>query len=537
MVPSYVRLRGMAFRRTVALAAVWCVCILPARSTGASGSRLPEAAARAVERVSAADLRSYVERLASDAFAGRGVGDAGNRAAEEFICAIFEKNGVTPAGADGSCYQPFEVYRPALGPRAHLTVSDGNGRTLADLSAGGNFYPLPETGAAAVTAPLVFVNHGISAPQLQHDDYARVNARGAIVLAIESAPADLFRGQGARVDPSALSTVERKAADATAHGARGLIVISGSLSDVTDIWPDHPSVRESNYRRISELKANPMPLATMTTSAAAPLRRALEDGQALTATLTPDLIASPIVIHNVLGIVEGRDRKYRDEMVVVGAHLDHDGTDGEGRIYNGADDNASGTAAVLGAAAAFVRAAADGERPARSVLFALWNAEEKGELGAEAFVESPQPARRTIANLNLDMVGRHEEVPDPNDWRFQGFKKIDPSTSVNTLHVIGYSFSPDLAAEVRDANDAVGLTLLEDYDRGAQDLLHRSDNWPFLAHGIPALFLTTGLHPDYHTPTDDVEKIDFDKLARVTRLAARAAWLAADGREPRMQKK
>jgi len=135
------------------------------------------------------------------------------------------------------------------------------------------------------------------------------------------------------------------------------------------------------------------------------------------------------------------------------------------------------------------------------------------------------------------MVGRHEEAPNADDWRFQGFKKIDPSASANTLHVIGYSFTPDLAAEIRDANDAVGLTLLEDYDRGAQDLLHRSDNWPFLAHGIPALFLTTGLHPDYHTPTDDVEKIDFEKLARITRLAARAAWIVAEGREPRMVRK
>jgi len=528
----------MAFARTVALAALLCVCTLPARSTGAAASRLPEAAARAVDGVSAADLRSYVERLASDAFAGRGVGDAGNRAAEEFICDSFKRNGVTPAGADGSCYQPFEVYRPELGAHAHLTASDAAGKTVVDLPAGTNFYPLPETGDSAVTAPLVFVQHGITAPDLQHDDYAGVSARGAIVLAIESAPADLFRGpRAARVDPTPLASVEQKVAAAAAHGARGLIVISGFLSEVRDVWPEHPSVRASNYRRVSELRANPMPIATIATSAAAPLRRALEEGQALTATLTPDLIATPIVIHNVLGIVEGRDRKHRDEMVVVGAHLDHDGTDADGQIYNGADDNASGTAAVLGAAAAFVRAAANGERPARPVLFALWNAEEKGELGAEAFLDAPQPARRPMANLNLDMVGRHEEVPNPDDWRFQGFKKIDPSASANTLHVIGYSFTPDLAAEIRDANDAVGLTLLEDYDRGAQDLLHRSDNWPFLARGIPALFLTTGLHPDYHTPTDDVEKIDFEKLARITRLAARAAWIVAEGREPRMVRK
>jgi Zn-dependent M28 family amino/carboxypeptidase len=224
-------------------------------------------------------------------------------------------------------------------------------------------------------------------------------------------------------------------------------------------------------------------------------------------------------------------------MIVVGAHLDHDGTDAEGRIYNGADDNASGTAAVIAAAAAMARAAAGGERPARSVLFALWNGEEKGSLGAFAFVAAPQPARRVVANLNLDMVGRNEDVPDPADWRFAGMPKVAASASVNTLHVLGYSYSPDLVAELREANEAIGLVLKEDYDYGIHNLVQRSDHWPFLSHGIPALFLTTGLHPDYHTPDDDAARIDFGKLTRVARLAARAAWIIADGAEPALKKR
>jgi Zn-dependent M28 family amino/carboxypeptidase len=114
---------------------------------------------------------------------------------------------------------------------------------------------------------------------------------------------------------------------------------------------------------------------------------------------------------------------------------------------------------------------------------------------------------------------------------------VQASASVNTLHVLGYSIAPDLAAELRDANGAVGLTLLEDYDVGAQDLLKRSDNWPFVEHGIPALFLTTGLHPDYHTPDDDTARIDFGKLARVAQLAARAAWIVADGPAPALKKR
>ena len=102
--------------------------------------------------------------------------------------------------------------------------------------------------------------------------------------------------------------------------------------------------------------------------------------------------------------------------------------------------------------------------------------------------------------------------------------------------MLGYSYSRDLTAELRIANEGVGLTLLEDYDQTPQHLLERSDNWPFLEHGIPALFLTTGLHPDYHTPEDDTARIDFRKLTRVAKLAARMAWIVADSPEPRLKR-
>jgi hypothetical protein len=521
-------------RRMAALVLVWCALAAP----GPAASRLPDAAVRAVEAVSADDLRNYVSTLASDDLRGRGVGDAGNRAAEEFICATLLRNGVTPAGADGSCYQAVDVYRPVLGPGARLTISTDDAAPLADWAAGADFYPLPETGQTAVTAPLVFGDYGISAPVLKHDDYARINARGVIVLVKEGLPPALSRlDRLTEAEREELGSLERKLSDAKAHGARGVIVIGSYLPEYKSVWPESTSVRQATYRLVASLRGTALAVATVSERAAGPILRALDDRRHLSATMTPDLVVTPVTMHNVLGIVEGRDGKRRNEMVVVGAHLDHDGTDAEGRIYNGADDNASGTAAVLGAAAAFARAAANGERPARAVLFALWNGEEKGSLGAEAFVDSPQPSRRVVANLNLDMVGRHEEVRDPNDWRFHGLPKIDASTTRNTLHVLGYSYTPELAAMLRDANDAVGLTLLEDYDQGEQGLLQRSDNWPFLAHGIPALFLTTGLHPDYHTPDDDTARIDFGKLTRVTRLAARAAWIVADGPEPALKKR
>jgi Zn-dependent M28 family amino/carboxypeptidase len=170
-------------------------------------------------------------------------------------------------------------------------------------------------------------------------------------------------------------------------------------------------------------------------------------------------------------------------------------------------------------------------------VFALWNGEEKGSLGAEAYVSSPVPARHIAANLNLDMIGRNEEIPDPDDPRYHGFPKMAASQNTNVVHLLGYSYSPDLAKIVNQANDTIRLTIKEDYDRDSQGLLHRSDNWPFLEHGVPAVFLTTGLHPDYHTPADDTDRLDFPKLERITELAGRAAWIAADGDAPRLKGK
>jgi Zn-dependent M28 family amino/carboxypeptidase len=305
------------------------------------------------------------------------------------------------------------------------------------------------------------------------------------------------------------------------------------MSDPRMVWPDTTSVRSASYRLLAPMRAAPVAAAAISERAAAPVREAIEAHRAVSAQLTPDVVATAVIMHNVLGIIEGRQPS--SELVVVGAHLDHDGVDEAGRIYNGADDNASGTAALLAIAGAFARASARGERPERSVVFAFWNGEEKGSLGAEYYAGKPVPARRVVANLNLDMIGREEEIPDPNDPRFQGFAKTAASQNTNVVHLLGYSYSPDLAAIVERANDTIRLSIREDYDRDSQGLLYRSDNWPFLEHGIPAVFFTTGLHPDYHTPDDDTERIDFAKLERIAELACRAAWMTAEGDAPRLK--
>ena len=490
---------------------------------------LPVAVEGAIQQVTAAELQQHVTVLASDELAGRGLGHAGNHRAEQYIASSLRSASVPPAAPE--YFQPIEVYQPQLGPDARLTVS-GASAPLADLATGSDFYPLPASGDQPVTGPAVFAGHGITAPELKHDDYARIDARGAVVLVLEDVPDAMRRMTVPGQDVNEMATVRRKTLDARNHGAVGLIVVTRSMY-VRGVWPDNPSVRSASYRLLAPMRAAPFPLAAISEAAAGPIRHALEQRQRLTVTLNPGVIARPVVMSNVLGLIEGRQAG--NEMVVVGAHLDHDGIDEAGRIYNGADDNASGTAAVLAMAAAFAKAAAQGARPARAVVFALWNGEEKGSLGAEHFAGAPVPARRIIANINLDMIGRREEIPDPNDPRFRGFPRTAASESGNVVHLLGYTYSPDLARIVDEANDSIRLTIKEDYDRESQGLLRRSDNWPFLERGVPAVFLTTGLHPDYHTPDDDTDRIDFIKLERITELASRAAWMTADGQAPRFK--
>ncbi len=504
---------------------------LLAAGAAAPAPAIPASVDASFQQISAVELRRYVTVLASDQLFGRGVGHAGNRDAEQFIVSALRAAGVPPATP--GYLQDVAVYQPRLGTGGHVRFTTDRGGRLADLSVGTDFYPLPASADLAVAGPVVLAGFGLSAPSLGHDDYAAVDARGAIVLAHDDLPEALQqRASLSTEERGELASVDRKLADARAHGAAGLILIRTFITDPRGVWPETTSVRSASYRLLGAMRAAPVAVAALSGRAADPVRRALERHRRVRAQLTPGVIATPMLMHNVLAMIEGRE--IPGELVVVGAHLDHDGIDEDGRVYNGADDNASGTAAVIAIAAAFARAAARGQRPARTVVFALWNGEEKGSLGAEYYVSTPMPGRRVVANFNLDMVGREEEIPDPDDPRFLGFARVAAADSTNVVHLLGYSYSADLAAMVERANDTIRLTIRQDYDRGAQGLVRRSDNWPFLEHDVPAVFFTTGLHPEYHTPDDDTDRLDFDKLVRIAGLAGRAAWLTAEGPAPRL---
>ncbi|MBI3472491.1 MAG: M20/M25/M40 family metallo-hydrolase, partial [Candidatus Solibacter usitatus] len=231
---------------------------------------------------------------------------------------------------------------------------------------------------------------------------------------------------------------------------------------------------------------------------------------------------------NVIGILEGSDPALKNETVIFSAHYDHDGAH-DGNIFRGADDNGSGTVGVVELARVFGRSAT---RPKRTLLFAVFAAEERGLLGSYHYAAHPlRPLEGTRAVINFDMIGRNEAPSRQTD----GLIEIAADTS-NELNLIGTVNSPEYREAVESANRQVGLTLNYKWDRDAAlNIFQRSDQFPFALHDIPAVWWFTGFHPDYHQTSDSVEKINFPKMQKILRLAYLAGWKFADGRPPRFQ--
>lgn len=218
-----------------------------------------------------------------------------------------------------------------------------------------------------------------------------------------------------------------------------------------------------------------------------------------------------LVTKNVVGCIRGRDDRLRHEYVVVGAHLDHLGSD-EDLTYSGADDNASGVSGVLSLARAFSET---GVRPRRSILLVLYGAEELGLWGSQHFVKFPPvPLESIVAKLNLDMIGRNEESSSET-----------AEENKNRVHLVGSRRRSDhLHRLILASNRSIGL----DFEYDEERVYNRSDHYSFGEVGIPVAFFFTGFHPDYHEVSDTVDKINFEKMTRIVRLVYLTAFAVAD---------
>ena len=509
--------------------------------------------------INAADLRRDVFFLASDDMRGRLVGTPENRRAAEFIERRFAELGLRGIAADASYLQSFGLLTATLGETSVFTVRSGNDRSEGAL--GSDFYPERFSGTGQAEGPVVFVGFGIVAPGVDHDDYQGADIQGRVVLALDHEPGEFdpkspFDG----VASSEHRRSVRKALAAQRRGAVAILFVADVHNHSTRpeldasmrrTWPSDPG-RVPAYQladwveplripalRISVQQAEHLAAGTGETLEALAQRAEHAGGVAPIALpgvmveVEASVQRQTLPVHNVVGLIEGADPVLRDEWIILCAHYDHEGANGT-QVFTGADDDASGVAGILEIAEAYAFGARVGRRPRRSILFAAWNAEERGLLGAWAYTQQPlAPLENTVAVINMDMIGRNEEVPTGGGRRFNGLEPQTAESNRNAVNILGYSYSSDLRKATEIANDAAGLDLRFRYDNNRSNLLRRSDHWPFLFHSVPAIFVHTGLHPDYHTERDRPETLDYDKMSRVVRLVFQLSWnLAQEDSRP-----
>jgi hypothetical protein len=501
------------------------------------------------------ELEADLYFLSSDSFKGRVAATPESLLAAEYIGSRFQRLGLKPAGAQGSYFQRFSLMSASLGEDNLLEITQGeNASILLDPRQG--YYPHRFSASGRIRASVVFVGFGISAPHHSYEDYVGDSYKGKIVLALDSEP-------GAR-DPespfdglvrSHYSGALQKTLTAQDKGAIGILFVSAGPSNFSAVarryWPETPRSRP-RYSLASWVEKVRIPAAQISPALAEILLRGtgrslaeLADAAETESGMTPipvpgaeiELTTSVhrhvTVDRNVLGLIEGSDPAAKDEWIILCAHYDHVGVNAGGEVFNGADDDGSGTVALFEIAEAYALAVKNGRKPRRSILFAAWDAEESGLLGAWAYTETPPtPLAKTVAVLNMDMIGRNQEVPVNGGGRFRGLDPQTAESNKNAVNIVGDTYSAELYAEVEKANQAIRLELETGYDNNASNILRRSDHWPFLQRGVPSVMFWTGFHPDYHRVTDDPEKINYEKMEKIVRLVHQLTWNLAqqDGR-------
>ena len=454
---------------------------------GAAGA----AARAAVVAPTAERLAESVSALTAPEMEGRRSGTAGGDRAARQIAEWLAAAGLRPGGDAGSFIQTFVLetsQRP--GPGSSLELS---GPTPRRLELGRDWIPHGGSLAGEVGADVVFVGYGADLPDVGYDDYAAVDVRGKIALVLDGTPPHLAGARASRLD---------KLIAAKRRGAAALLLAGGEIPS-----PDKTAVqvglvsgaltREAADAVLSAAGRTTVDAANALSAAHAPASFAT--GARL--RIRVDQVSDEVRAANVVGILPGTEPTLAGEAVVIGAHYDHLGRV-DGVVYPGADDNASGTAVVLGLARAFAAAGGTG----RTLVFALFGAEELGLIGSRHYVGRPAvPLNRTVAMVNFDMVGR-----------MQGGR----------LNVGGGDSGNGLRAIVGDAAQKEGITLeIEGSPHGP------SDHSRFYEAGLPVLFFYTSGHGDYHRPTDTADRIDAAGMARVAAVGMRVIErLASDSR-------
>lgn len=495
------------------------VCILVAFSTAYSQLKIND-------KSSLNYLKTNLEFLASDELEGRETGTRGEKLAAMFIASELKKYGVKPYGDNGTYFQNIKLSSNSYDPSSRISVTDGN--SLIELTIGNDF--LKSTGDVCdqsflkCAANLVFAGFGITAPEFNHDDYAGIDVAGKIVLLLPEEPysEDNSYFNGARATKYANSNY--KIANALKHKAYGVLFLPESWR--MKFWDTFKksSMNSSFNPPRGKVENKQIPSFILSETAA----KKILAGEALTFESISEKMGTKTEFKsfatkkqilfdlkdnsktkyamNVVGIIEGNDPKLKNEFVLLSGHFDHVGVN-NGVVFNGADDDGSGTVSVLETA----RILNENKLNKRSVIALFCTGEEKGLWGSSFAAENSAFIPNTVADINIDMDGR--EHPD-------------------SIYAIGSNkLSTEFYNLIRDVNSKtvkLGLGYKFDDPNDKERFFYRSDHYNFALKGIPIVFFFDDMKADYHKATDDVEKINFEKVLKVVKLSANVALKAAN---------
>jgi hypothetical protein len=455
-----------------------------------------------------AAIRGQIERdiryLSSDELAGRRTGTPENLLAANYVAKRFKTLGLEPVPGGEDYFHTFSYLAgadPGNNNSLVLASRSGKGGSVT-LTPWKDFVPLSFSRSGSVTADMVFVGYGITAPDIKYDDYAGIDAKGKIAVIMRYSP----DGASPHGDFARYAAWTRKVSNAKEHGVAGIIFINQPRDSAMLMYM--PFDRSFTGADIPALYA----LSTAVGMLRGPKGQSLSGAQekidrtkqpasfplAFQGRMSVDMQLRRVMVPNVVGMIPGNDPSLRDEIIVVGAHMDHLGLGGEGSLYSGkdraihhgADDNASGVAGMLALAEHFASARSN----RRTLVFMGFNGEEEGLLGSDAFVKNPPfPLTRVATMVNLDMIGRLDS---------------------NSLIVQGTGTAPNWDSLLNNANHGAFTLKL------VKDGYGPSDHSSFYGKDLPVLAFFTGLHSDYHRPSDTWEKINYPGEVRIVNYVA-----------------
>lgn len=473
-------------------------------------------------------IRKHLYEISSDEYEGRESGYLGQRMCEEYMVDFYKELGLPPV--KGSYTQEFELSLDDPS-KVYVRSAEVEHTFLED------YYYYPATGDRKIKAEVLYTGYGIADKRYTDINVFNIKEKAVMVWSGEPLREDGKYVVSGTAEPSPWGIDnDTKRSLVEEAGAKALIVIHPDYDKKKDQLRKYFSHKGMSLKSDDKKVRKNMPVFHISPEMAEQIlgKKNMKKAKKALAKrkVKPINIEEEIEIEfarrseiltssNVMGYIEGTDLK--EELVVLTAHYDHIGVDGE-EVYNGADDDGSGTVATMVIAEAFARAKKEGNGPRRSVMILNVSAEEKGLLGSRYYTENPVlPLENTVANLNIDMIGRVDEQHEGNG---------------NYVYVIG---ADRLSQDLHDVGEKVNETysgLELDYTYNAEDdpnkFYYRSDHYNFAKKNVPAVFYFSGVHEDYHQPGDTVDKIMFPKLTKITKYIFHTAWEIAN-REERLR--